>query len=293
MTLLAILIALVVDRMWSTLAERRNHVWFQNMVDGVWRRFGSMRWMHGPVGVLLLLAPVVLVVALVYAWLAQTLDLLAFLFAALVLIFTLGPGDLDGQLRRFLDAWEWDEQDNARAAALEIHRGPDPATPGALARAVIEAALVEVHGRLFAVLFWFVLLGPIGAVLYRLASLLNEHAERQLKGEIAETTRVFLGVLDWIPARITVLGYALTGNFGDALHGWRESANNWAHDWVSGTRQVLLAGGMGALQFDPVPSEEDEDMGSTQVRATQALLWRTLILAVSIVALLTLAGWFG
>jgi len=71
--------------------------------------------------------------------------------------------------------------------------------------------LVQVNGQLFAVIFWYVALGPLGALLYRLVSL----AQNQ------ETTnrpaRVLTDIYDWLPVRITSILYMLVGNFQAGL----------------------------------------------------------------------------
>jgi AmpE protein len=64
-----------------------------------------------------------------------------------------------------------------------------------------------VNRQLFAVVFWYVVAGPIAVLTYRLITLSREIAPvSEQANEVAE-------VLEWLPARMTVLLYLLVGNF--------------------------------------------------------------------------------
>lgn len=70
----------------------------------------------------------------------------------------------------------------------------------------------KVNGELFAVIFWYIVAGPIAIIIYRLISLCREQLTT---ATIAQT---ITQILDWIPARITVLLYLLVGNFQKGIH---------------------------------------------------------------------------
>ncbi|ASQ45690.1 regulatory signaling modulator protein AmpE [Legionella clemsonensis] len=70
----------------------------------------------------------------------------------------------------------------------------------------------KVNGQLFAVIFWYIVTGPLGVVFYRLISLSREQLST------AQLAQVIIDVLDWIPARLTVLLYLLVGNFQKGIH---------------------------------------------------------------------------
>lgn len=70
---------------------------------------------------------------------------------------------------------------------------------------------IQVNGQLFAVLFWYVVAGPLATVTYRLISLCRG---QELTAKLAEK---ITNLLDWIPARISVLLYLLVGNFQKGL----------------------------------------------------------------------------
>ena len=72
----------------------------------------------------------------------------------------------------------------------------------------------EVNNQLFAVIFWYVVGGPIAALVFRLVSL-----SRSIDS-VALLAKDLTEILEWIPARLTVLLYLLVGNFQLGLKGF-------------------------------------------------------------------------
>ncbi len=294
MALFAIIFSLLIERGWDAVVELRSPLWFERYADRVRHRLGPERLWDGPLGVFLVLLFPLLAVVLIQLALSAVLGLLAFAFAVLVLLFSLGPRDLEADVQRFLTAWDLGDQGQARAAARHISGLPvEPADHAALGKAVVEGILIAAHERIVGVIFWFVVLGPLGALLFRLSCVLKDkYPDAGDTGGFAQASLVLHGVLSWLPCRLTVLAYALTGSFGDALHRWRDEAPLWARDWLAGNRQVLVAGGLGALQVEQELSEEETGGVSTRlVRAALAMVWRTVMLLVVIIAVISLASW--
>ena len=142
------------------------------------------------------------------------------------------------------------------------------------------------------VLFWFALLGPLGAVLYRAVTQLRQQC-LQDQDEFAWATRQLAEIMDWLPARLAALGFALSGDFEGAVARWRDLGTQ-QDQWLVPAAAVLSAAGAGALNL-----QDDETAGSDAVlwdrllTAALSLVWRTLFLWVVLIALLTLAGWAG
>lgn len=278
MTLLAVIAALVLERLLAHLEHLREPRWFDAYLRWWRARLGGGLW-DGPAGVLAVLAPPVAALALAQLALGGLLWGLGGLALGVVaLLYCLGPRDLDAEARRFAAAWEAGETERARAA-LETLAGrapeePPERWPAAAARAVTAAAVT----RVFGVLFWFALLGPAGALLYRLAVLLAE-AAREWGGGMHEAAVTLREILDWVPVRLTLAGYALAGDFEETVHAWRERRG----EGVAGDLALLGEAGAAALDLEP-------EEGAEAVEAALGLVWRTVIVWVTLIAVLTLAG---
>ncbi|HEY0634296.1 MAG TPA: regulatory signaling modulator protein AmpE, partial [Gammaproteobacteria bacterium] len=242
------------------------------------------------VGVLLLLLlPPLLALALVLHLLDAFGLPVSFLVGVVVLLYSMGPKDLEAEVEAFVAARERDDEEAAQwHAQTLLGNAPLPGDSQALTRTLIESILVEVNRRLIAVFFWFVVLGPLGALLYRLAAVLDD-SEREQGGALAEAVARLLGVLDWLPVRLCALGYAMSGNFVEALQGWRDDTT----PWPASNRALLLASGLGAL--GPVANSREQELSpereTARINDTMALVRRMVLVLLALLALLTLGGW--
>lgn len=297
MTLIAILAGLALSRMVELMHRWRRLDWFADYTDWAHGRMAGDSIWNGPLGVFAIVAPVVVVTGWLHATVSDWLGLFGFAFAVLVLALAIGPRDVDKQAERLLDAWRRDDADAVDSGLAELAgagHAPDlPREP-----AVIHSILADTHTQLLGVVFWFVVLGPIGAVAYRLAIMLVQAARGYAddRRAFANAAEVLHGVLDWIPARLTALGYAITGSFVDALHSWRAVAEAGNGDWVANNRTVVIASGTGALQLGAWLGEHPDDEPGREfwfdhIAAAQALSRRAIVLWLATIAILTLAGW--
>ena len=179
------------------------------------------------------MAPVVAGVALVYALLIHVFLLLALIFAIVVLVYCLGPRRLNPEVEAYIDAPVRDDLQAARSAAAELITGEPPNDAQALDKAVVQAVLTEINARVLAVLFWFFILGPVGAVLYRFShELIKDPDREQGFGEGFKDAAQRLRHMAWVPTRLTAWAYALMGNFSQARYRWQMRAFDWADNWV-------------------------------------------------------------
>jgi membrane protein required for beta-lactamase induction len=267
------------------LNEYRSYDFFLAYVDWWRERFSGPAWDHVG-GLILMLLPLWLGVALLQHWISDwAFGLVGLLFYVAVLVYCLGPRDLAADADTYCHAHEsGDDELRRRAAELLLRRGTATQDSAASAHEVSSAVLVEASDRLFAVLFWFALLGPLGAVMYRsVAVLYREHRE---EGELGDSVAWLHAALVWVPVRLLALGYALSGHFDAAVEGWRD-AQQLSLRGSEGSMHLLAVTSTAALGF----GEGGGQAGAEQVRAAMRLVWRALAIWMVIIALLTLAGW--
>ncbi len=115
-----------------------------------------------------------------------------------------------------------------------------------IVRSHAGAAIIAVHlPCIWGVLWLLVPIGPGGVVLYRTAEFLSgwNLPSNERSPALGRFASQAFYVLDWVPSRLTAIGFAIVGNFEDVVYAWRNHARKW-NDAVNG---ILLASGGGAL----------------------------------------------
>ncbi|QVN02475.1 regulatory signaling modulator protein AmpE [Pseudomonas rhodesiae] len=158
---------------------------------------------------LLVLLPVALLALLLLVLEPVAYGLLALPVHLLVVIYSLGRGDLLADLGPFRDAWRrGDLQAAEHVAERDLKLGADSGEQ--LLDRVQGHLLWQAYQSFFAVIFWYFLLGPVAALAYRLLALASEHSHNPLVAERAGQMR---HAFDWLPVRLLAASFALVGNF--------------------------------------------------------------------------------
>jgi adenosylcobinamide-phosphate synthase len=131
-----------------------------------------------------------------------------------------------------------------------------------IVRHVIEHSVLEAHRHVFGVLGWYSVLaafglGPAGAVIYRLSgtAFADWRDRSRLPGEgvspaLLQVARQAWGLIDYLPARMTALAFAVVGSFEDAVDSWRQCVAGFAGslgDSVERNQAIVLAATAGAV----------------------------------------------
>lgn len=305
MTLLSIILSLLIEQA-RPLAVGRVGGWLDAWADYLESRFNAGEHGHGIAAWMVGAALPAALVLGSYLLLLWANWIVALLFNIGILYLTTGFRQFSHYFTDIQLALRMGEVERARQLLSEWRgASSDRLSSGEVARLAIEQALLCSHRHVFAPLFWFALLGPAGVVLYRLA----RHVDRAWGdgrggdfGEFGEFARRMFIAIDWLPVRLTAAAFAVVGDFEDAVFCWRSQAGRWPEEAPG----ILLATGAGALGVRlgmPVHAEEDvgarpelgvgEDADPDIMQSTIGLVWRTLVVALLLLALLGVAGWVG
>ncbi|MDH5445353.1 MAG: regulatory signaling modulator protein AmpE [Gammaproteobacteria bacterium] len=288
MSLISILISLAIESYWEKVDQLRRYDWFETYRNWMMEKLEDRPFYESPFGVVLVLGPLVFAVWLIDAMLGGVFSLFSFLFGIAVLLFCLGPRTLSRDVQAYVDAAETGNHELAKQYAIEILGRPVDEQPQALASAVKNSILIHANDRIIAILFWFALLGPMGAVLFRASTLLKEETVL-VPDKFSHSVHDLFWVMNWVPARLCIIGYALAGNFIDTISYWRSVNDFWTRD----SDDLLVTSGNGALRQDvriDVADGESTLLINTVAHAI-SLIKRTIIVFLALLAAMTLAGW--
>ncbi|RKZ45299.1 MAG: hypothetical protein DRQ58_10610 [Gammaproteobacteria bacterium] len=286
MTLIILLCGLALEYFLGTLDEVRKLKWFSGYSDFLENKLVQSMYWNTTAGVIITLAGPLLLILLIDYGLSEIFFPLSYLFALAVLLNSFGPVFLDQSLDEYIKALDAEDDVQARHYAGELCNSMAAPDPEKDEQEIIGSIFIQANERLYAVIFWFIVLGPFGAMLYRLVSILK-FKYQDVHGGYADSVRHLNLILNWPSTRLFALGNALAGNMIEAMEAWRvneESSFN-----VNET--ILVSSGFGALHYRPGADMQEDNLDrSYWVRATQGLINRTLIVWLTVLGIMTIAG---
>ncbi|BCD98450.1 regulatory signaling modulator protein AmpE [Marinagarivorans cellulosilyticus] len=267
MLLISLLLAVFLKQFWEPSNPLHHDNWLASYQQQLLRHLTKIS-ITNPTAVFAvgLIIPVATTAAIDIV-LHQESKLLHLIFAAAVLLYSFGRGEFTQHITQFIVAEA--KQDWARAsdAAQKLHCDTSTLENNdwqALNTRFLSQASYLGFERFFAVVFWFVVLGPAGAFAYRLTQLWLQRLPSQ---PVAR----WLWVIEWPAIRILGLTYAVTGNFGGCINAWKKSV----FCQTRSSQSVLLDNMLGALAVDETLAQTPE-VTRRELEALQQLLSRTL-----------------
>lgn len=293
MLFLIILAVLFAERYLLEQEDFRQHLWFREYCRW-FRQLPFGEWLSESkasiLGILLLPLGLVLIV---HSWSVSVLSgIPEWIFAFAVLIISLGPRDLEHQVSAFLYARDH-ESPEAHKIASEIIGRPAMESEPEQSIEVSQGIVEQANNRLMAVLFWFVVLGPFGAVMYRLTSLTEQFSrDDETRRNVNQQAFRLLHVLNWLPARILAASYALVGNFDNVLLAWRHWSEDERKNYESDASGLLIMTGTAALGYS-FDKELPEDIHKLPplVEDSLGLVLRSLVICLVLLGLFQIALW--
>ncbi|MEO7391301.1 MAG: CobD/CbiB family protein [Ramlibacter sp.] len=330
MSFFAILFALLIEQVRPLARQNIIHVSLRSWARWVSRNFDAGKPHHGWVAWLLaVILPALAAVAVHWSLVLLLGWPVAVLWSVTVLYMTLGFRQFSHHFTNIRDALEAGDEAGAREALAQwqqVDAGELPRSE--IVRHVIEYSVLAAHRHVFGVLAWFSVLaafglGPAGAVLYRMSEFVNRYWRHRNRTQtqpasvaLQTASAQAWHAVDWLPARITALAFAVVGSFEEAIDCWR----NYAQRFPDDNDGVILAATSGAVNvrlggealksafapntsqgFRPVSVDTMIDTESTpgreaevaHLRSIVGLVWRSVVLWMVLLALLTLARLLG
>jgi AmpE protein len=284
--LVAALIVLLVLLLWpGNVSGLRQFGWYRGWLDLLDFAEGGGRV------ALALVLPVVACAVIAHFLEGRLFALAALAFAVLILFYTFGPRELEADFEAVLK----EDDPVARVVAAQGLRSvPEGAPRSFSSPELVEAAVMAALRRRFGVLFWFFLLGPAGALGYRLAWVTAESDSARVDPRTRHAARRFALALDWVPAHLMVLAMALVSDFDAVIRTWRR----W-NGYAARARWELDPGFLAAVARSGVDADIVAGDGPVvdihdplvELADARRLMLRVLIVWLAVIALIVLAGW--
>jgi adenosylcobinamide-phosphate synthase len=294
-TAFTVLAALALDALLGETPRFHPLVGFGRLAQAVEQRMYGDSFVKGVMAVILLLIPFTLI-AMLITWLPMSA-----LFEAVLLYLAIGWRSLGEHATNVRDALLANDLPTARQrVGYMVSRDTAALDEQGVAKATIESVLENGNDAIFGAIFWFVIAGAPGVILFRLSNTLDAmwgyRNKRYLRFGWAAAR--LDDVLNYIPARLTALSYALVGNFQRAVRCWRIQGSGWKSPNAgpvmaagAGSINVQLGGAAvyhGIMQMRP-PLGEGDAPDADHINSALKLIQRTLLLWV---AVLLIGEWF-
>lgn len=276
----AIILVLLLERFLPEQGDFDPLAWLADWIDSVELRFNGGEGGQGTAAYALVAGATFLVVLLLQTLLLEIGTVMRFGFDVLLLwmfVRLVRPLQVTAVVRQ---AIEDDDQslvesslDKLPQSSIELG-GETNNTWLAVSRLLTAA---NKHG--ISPIFWYLLLGPAGTVLQYVSAQTARRWDwrRSRFQQFGRTAYAANQILSWLPTRILALGYALMGNFEDAIGNWRRN-----HDvWTGDGDELLLAVGTGALGLESDPDNADRSavfpVDVSLIDRSRALVMRAFI----------------
>jgi AmpE protein len=206
MSFLVLILTILIEKLshWR-IALQKDHWWYEQL-----KRSAKLLPKRHSLALLLALSLPIIGLAVVLVALKPVLyGLLLIPVHLAVVLYSLSRGDIRSALGSFRDAWR---RQDTHAASLAAQRDLliQSEEPVGLLQAVQGYLLWQGYQGFFAIVFYYLIGGPLAALTYRLLVL---SAEQSQWPEAAGRATRLLHILDWLPVRLLSASFALIGNF--------------------------------------------------------------------------------
>ena len=330
MSFFAILFAFLIEQVRPLARHNPIHAMLRAWARWTSTNFDAGKPQHGWVTwALAVLVPTVTVSAAHWALVYFVGWPFALVWSIAVLYVTLGFRQFSFHFTDIRDALDAGDEERARQLLAEWQQVDASELPRSeIVRHVIEYSVLAAHRHVFGVLAWYCVpaalgFGAGGAVFYRMSEFVARYWKHRSRTQAQPASAALQDaaakawyVIDWLPARMTALAFAVVGSFEDAVDCWRNYSQRFPNDndgvilaATSGAVNVRLGGEALRSNFAPNTSQGFTTAGARVMEGTEStpgreaevghlrsivgLVWRSVVLWMVLLALLTLARLLG
>lgn len=301
MIFLSLIVVLLLVQWWGSGAPLQYDAWFIRWLNTL----NASRFIANAPLLHLLLAiaiPSLILALFVYA-IAMFLSAnwLFFIYVP-VLLYSLGRGNFSAEVKAYIAASERGDNviaskltDELRGGAVSEESCPDVESWPMLHSETLRVISYRGFERMFAVLFWFFILGALGALLYRLSVIYRERETVAVAhGRLAAR---WLWLMEWPAVRVMGLTWALVGNFETCYRCWQARLLDVKHSSMALLNKSLrgalgvddpVLGNCDAGENEPVVNPNEPAYSLSLIKNSLPLFSRSLLLWVCVIALITL-----
>ncbi len=281
MTFFVVFITLVAELTWLSFAPLRGTSWVTAWYSWL-TRVADLRRFAGNASVLVAVALPLVLVAYGFNVVAEDSTLLTLAGGITVLLFCSGPRDIASEIE-FYKRGYLDRDDEALALERDNFLNQVSAPIGDPDRPYELAVVHAANDGLFAPMFWFVVLGPVGAVLFRMSAAFVGNpvlraGEQQIAARLYE-------ILLWLPARLLAIGLGLAGTLGPVVEVFGRASHG-----PGSSEKLLGAAALAALGDHRDGTAADDDAHVAAIDAMFGLVKRGFLVWLVVLALLVAAG---
>jgi membrane protein required for beta-lactamase induction len=303
MTLICLLIAFALEFHFKLGSEFRKFAWFESLRTFLEEQFSDKAFFDSWGGIaLIILTPILVLWAGTSVFDGMLYWLLLFIISTVVLFICLGPSPLEKSFKPYFDSMENDDIEGGYLHIKELKESGEISSDDGvvlkeddtdavtsegesiekdeLIRSVTRLILTESQKRYFGVIAWFIFLGPLGALLFRLSHLYFEHCKKERFDDHLPLMKQVIHWIDWVPARITSLLFLLTGDFVNGFY----RIQDYLADASADNEQLISETGIAALGIELGVNDDDV----AENLKTQDMVQRTVIFYLVVGAIITM-----
>jgi AmpE protein len=282
MTFIVLLTALILDRLYDYHKVYRDFNWFNQWQTWLKRKIFNQfeatqvgAWIFYAVSLLVPLWMVNIIVSFLFDF----NSLISALVSVGVLLISLGPIDFENSIDDYLIAKASADEEQAKHYANVLIYDNNEALEETEVVQVTRSILYCSVEHFFATLFWFVIVGPVAAMFYRII------LQNYLNNRDDSIAKLLLACAIYIPSYLVFLSFALVGSFEQTIKKFQEMSP-YSNDLLSKCRQLAAASGCASLSMN-TPDNDSHHDETYLVENARAIILRVLVIWVSVVLIVT------